>query len=278
MGNEYRVFGLYNDGDLDLYVVNYIRWSVETEIDCYGSGGAKEYCSPNNYRGPAKDILYRNNGDGTFTDVSQNAGLHAAFGNGLGVVTGDFNEDGFIDVFVANDQTNDQLWLNQGDGTFLDLGLYTGTAVDQDGIAKAGMGVAAEDYDNDRDLDLLVVNLEGQTDSFFRNDGPYFTDHTALSGLGTASRHFTRFGVGFADFDNDGWLDIYEANGRVVRRDLTYSDDPYAEPNLLFQGTSDGRFEEVLPKAGTRLPLPAIGRAAVFGDVDNDGGIDVLNS
>ena len=151
-----------------------------------------------------------------------------------------------------------------------------GVAVDQDGTTKAGMGVTSVDYDDDADLDILVVNLSQQTDSFFRNQGGYFSDQTRGAGLAIESRQFTRFGVGFADFDNDGWLDLLQANGRVTRETQRHSEDIYAEPRLLFRGTPEGGFEEVKPHAGTLRATVATSRAAVFGDIDNDGGIDVL--
>jgi len=264
------------DGDLDLYVANYIRWSPERELDCFSLSGEPDYCSPKNYNAPTPDALYRNNGNGTFTDLSEAAGLRAAFGNGLGVAVGDFDGDSRLDVFVANDGMMNQLWLNQGRGRFRDGALLAGCALDQDGKAKAGMGVDAVDFDDDGDLDLMVVNLDGESDSFYRNQGSYFSDDTALVGLRAPSRPFTRFGMALVDFDNDGWLDLYEANGRVGLQAQRFSRDPYAEPNLLFQGSPNGPFEEVLPRGGTRELLVATSRAAAFGDVDNDGGVDIL--
>jgi hypothetical protein len=269
-------FDYDGDGDLDLYVANYIRWSESTELSCYSLSGAPDYCSPANYDAPAPDTLYRNDGVGTFTDVSNSAGLRAAFGTGLGVVSGDLDGNGRADLFVANDGMANQLWLNQGAGRFLDRALLLGCALDEDGKAKAGMGVDAVDIDFDDDLDLLVVNLDGESDSFYRNQGRYFTDDTAGVGLRAASRPFTRFGAALVDFDNDGWLDLYQANGRVGLQTVLHSEDPYAEPNLLFRGTPSGRFEVVEPRGGTEGLLVATSRAAAFGDIDNDGGVDVL--
>jgi hypothetical protein len=151
-----------------------------------------------------------------------------------------------------------------------------GCALDQDGVAKSGMGVYAVDADGDGDLDLLVVNLDGESDSFFRNQGRFFVDDTAAVGLRTTSRPFTRFGAALLDFDNDGALDLYEANGRVGLQSVRYSADPYAEPSLLFRGLAGLRFEEVTPRGGTATPLVASSRAAAFGDVDNDGGLDIV--
>ena len=220
--------------------------------------------------------MFHNNGNGTFTDVSEKAGITAAVGNGLGVVAGDFDGDGRIDVFVANDRTPNHLWLNQGGGRFRESALAMGCAIDQDGTAKSGMGVYAVDADDDGDLDLLVVNLDGESDSFFRNQGRFFVDDTVSVGLRTPTRPFTRFGTALLDFDNDGALDLYEANGRVGRQSQVYSSDPYAEPSLLLRGFLGPRFEEVQPRGGTRAPLVATSRAAAFGDIDNDGGLDIV--
>jgi hypothetical protein len=264
------------DGDLDLFVVNYVSWTPGAELTCYNGSGARDYCLPTNYNAPAADTLLRNDGDGTFTDVSVAAGLRAAFGNGLGLTIGDFDGNGWLDVFVANDTMLNQLWLNQGDGTFRDEALLRGCALDEHGKAKAGMGAATADLDGDLDLDLLVVNLTDQSDSIYRNEGGWFSDRTAQHGLGMATRPYTRFGVGLADFDNDGHLDLYEANGAVQRSGEPPAADPYAQPNLLLRGGPDGRFTERLPRGGTAEPLVHTSRAAAFGDVDGDGGVDVL--
>ena len=243
------------DGDLDLFAANYIDWSLEARKECANSLGGPDYCSPRDYNAPARDLLYRNNGDGTFDDVSAAAGLDAAFGNGLGVVCGDFDGDGRTDIFVANDSVMNQLWMNRGDGTFADEALLRGCALDEGGIAKAGMGVSAVDVDDNATLDLLVVNLESETDSFYRNQGTYFTDATAAAGLAWGSHLYTRFGVGILDFDNDGRLDLYAANGRIDRgSSAVRAGDPFAEPNLLLSGRPDGRFEEVLPRGGDLRP------------------------
>ncbi|NIM00416.1 MAG: hypothetical protein GTO30_07870 [Acidobacteria bacterium] len=264
------------DGDLDLFVANYVNWSLANERDCYNTAWQLDYCLPTHYNAPATDVLYRNDGDGRFTDVTVAAGLEAAFGNGLGVVYADYDGDGATDIFVANDAMLNQLWMNRGDGTFAEESLVRGCALDEHGTTKAGMGVATEDFDDDGDPDLLVVNLETETDSFFLNDGGFFTDHTGEVGLGAASRSHTRFGTGLIDFDNDGLLDLYHANGRVTKTAEPLTADPYAEPDMLFRGLDDGRFEPVLPQGGTVESLIATSRAAAFGDVDGDGGVDVL--
>ena len=223
-------------------------------------------------------MLYRNQGDGTFAEVTRESGLGAASGNGLGVVCGDFDGDGRTDIFVANDSNLDRLWLNQGDGTFVDQALMRGCALDESGKAKAGMGVTAIDFDDNTTLDLLVVNLRRQSDSFFLNRGDYFTDATGAVGLVWDRGVFTRFGVGILDFDNDGLLDLYLANGSIgdISNSIQYSSDRFAEPNLLFRGRPGARFAEVLPRGGTAELQVGTSRAAAFGDVDNDGGVDVL--
>ena len=175
-------FDMDKDGDLDLYVANYIEWNEGIERVCKSPSGILDYCHPDAYNAPAKDVLYRNNGDGTFTDVSEEAGIHSVWGNGLGVTVGDVNDDSFLDVFIANDEMNNQLWMNQGDGTFIDDAIVSGVAVDANGEPKAGMGTDFADVDNDGHLDLLVVNLVGQSDSMFMNRGGWFEDGTPGSG------------------------------------------------------------------------------------------------
>jgi enediyne biosynthesis protein E4 len=263
------------DGDLDLFVARYIDWSPGSERQCFSLTGVPDYCSPRNYDAPTPDRLFRNNGNGTFTDVTAAAGLQTAAGNGLGVVAADLNDDGRVDIVVANDGTPNHLWINAGGGRFEEEALVNGVALDQDGRPKAGMGVHVADVDGDADQDLLIVNLDGESDSFFRNERTYFVDDTAAVGLRTITRQFTRFGLGVIDFDNDGLLDIFEANGRVGLQSERFSADPYAEPNVLLRGIAGGRFEPVA-NGGLAQPLIATSRAAAFGDVDGDGGIDVL--
>ncbi len=266
------------DDDLDLFVVNYLHWSKSIEQDCYGKAFFITYCGPTVYEAPAMDRLYRNNGDGTFTDITKDAGMNVAFGNGLGTVGADFNRDGLIDIFVANDTLVNQLWINQGDLTFTEECLLWSCAMDSNGIAKAGMGVASADVDDDADPDLLVVNLVRQSDSFFRNEGDYFFDATGRVGIRPISMRYTRFGVTLADFDNDGRLDLYEVNGKVEMQEPAEGDG-FAEPNTLLKGSisSEGvRFDEVKPQGGVSPALIHTSRGLAVGDVDDDGGLDVV--
>ena len=260
------------DGDLDLFAINYLNWEYGLDLECFNAKGALDYCSPTNYMAPARDVLYRNNGDGSFTEVSTSAGIGMRIGTGLGVLCNDYTGDGRIDIFVANDGMADQLWENQGNWTFLDVAPLRGCALDDEGRAKAGMGVTSEDFDHDGDFDILVCNLFGESDSLYRNDGDYFTDVTASKGIRTATRHATRFGLGLVDFNNDGILDLYEANGRVQQMGQAITEDPFAEPNYVLKGNSTG-WERVLAVKNSRVHTS---RAAVFGDIDNNGGVDIL--
>ncbi len=264
------------DADLDLFVTNYVRWSVATDKACEHSTGKRMYCSPNSYS-PAPDRLYRNNGDGTFSDDTEASGVGRAYGNGLGVSPGDFNGDGRVDIYVANDGMPNQLWLNRGDGTFENEALLSGTAVNADGKSEAGMGVQSVDIDHDGDVDLFLSHLRNESNTFYRNDGAWFEDATLTFGLAVGSIPFTGFGLGFSDFDHDGGWDLYVANGRVVRAgDMLTDADVYAEPNQLFTADGRGRFSEVLPRGGVSPELVHTSRGAGFGDFDNDGDIDVV--
>ncbi len=267
-----------SDDDLDLYVVNYITWSPQHELRCSRASGEQDYCSPNNYNAPAPSVLYRNDG-GRFSDVTVAAGLRKAFGNGLGLAWGDLNGDGRVDLYVANDGLPNQLWINNGDGTFFDQALLAGCAVNREGYAEAGMGVQAIDLEADGALDLFVTHLNNETNTFFSNRDGLFTDTTAALALAMPSLVYTGFGVGFADFDHDADLDLYVVNGRVTQWGPPIdANHPFAEPNQLYRNTGGHRFEEVLPRGGTAELLVDNSRGAAFGDVDNDGDVDIVVS
>jgi enediyne biosynthesis protein E4 len=260
------------DGYLDVYAINYLVWEHGLDLDCFNAKGALDYCSPTNYMAPAKDLLYKNNGDGTFTNMSEQAGIGTRTGTGLGVLCNDYTGDGKIDIYVANDGMADQLWQNNGNWSFTDVAAMRGCGLDDEGRAKAGMGVTTDDIDNDGDLDILVCNLFGESDSLYQNEGDYFIDNTARRGIRTATRHATRFGLGWVDFNNDGYLDLYEANGRVQQIGSPLTADPFAEPNFLLEGSAT----KWVPIQGVKNQQTHTSRAAAFGDIDNDGGIDVL--
>ena len=270
-------FDADGDNDLDLYVCNYLVWSPDTEIECKNTLGQPDYCAPMAYSAPAADRLYRNEGNGTFQDISEIAGITSAPGTGLGVAAADFDQDGRNDLFVANDGMPDRLWMNQGGGVFKDLALISGCAMDSSGKAKAGMGVCIEDVDDNGYMDILVCNLWRETDSLFINDGKgRFTDITTRAGLAGTPKTYTRFGIGLHDFNHDGHLDLFEANGRVANLATRHGDaSPYDEPNLVFRG-SNTRFIEVKPRGATTTPLYATSRGAAFGDINGDGATDVV--
>lgn len=266
------------DGDLDLFLVNYIDWKLENEVECDGPQGQPDYCSPKRYDARTPDVLFRNEGDGTFVDVSAQAGIDGVAGNGLGVVWGDFDDSGTIDIFVANDGNPNHCFFGRGDGTFEEVAKSRGVYLASDGNTRAGMGVVAGDPDADGDLDILVVNLRNQFDSFFRNEAGFFVEETNKTGLGPITRRTTRFGVGFLDVDNDSNLDLYEASGRVMIRKDAPKGDPFKENNHLLLGDDRGRFAKISPKDAWGPDLVHTSRGAAFGDLDGDGGVDVVVS
>ncbi len=263
------------DGDSDLFVVNYIDWSAPQEVDCF-SGGLRDYCHPDRFKSPGPDRLLRNRGDGRFEDVTESSGVAEAFGNGLGVTVADFDDDGLADVYVANDGMPNQLWNNQGDGTFRDVALLAGVAVNRVGTPEAGMGVQAFDADGDLDPDLFVSHLRAETNTLYLNQGGgLFADLTAASGLGAASLGFTGFGLGFVDFDHDGAVDLFVANGRVGRGLAETGTAPFAEPDHLYRGLGGGRYQLTDSGELEAAEPPRASRGAAFGDLDGDGDVDV---
>ena len=272
-------FDFDRDGWLDLFVGNYLNYSLKTDIPCFSASGAPDYCRPSVYRAqPSR--LYRNQGGGRFADVTIAAGMGRPFGPALGAATADFNGDGWIDLFVANDEQENQLWINQHDGTFSNTALLAGVALGPNGERKANMGVDAGDFDNDGDEDLFVTELINQGSSLFVNDGSgVFEEQSMRLGVRRPSLPLTGFGAAWLDVDNDGWLDVLSVNGDVNQnaKDLSRKDDPFplGQRKLLLHNVG-GRFEDVTDRAGQVFTLVEAGRGAAFGDIDNDGDVDVL--
>ncbi|MGH9311962.1 MAG: CRTAC1 family protein [Vicinamibacterales bacterium] len=265
------------DGDLDLFVANYVDFTVAGNKVCRDAVGALDYCTPRAYR-PVPDRLYRNEGSGRFTDVSEAAGITKADGAGLGVTVGDYNGDGWLDLYVANDGHANQLWLNQCNGTFVDDGLLSGAALNAAGNPEGSMGIASGDFDADGDEDLFVTNIVGETFVLYVNDGKgSFEDARVKVGLAGPTAAFTGFGTDWFDYDNDGWLDLFAANGAVNIVEAQRGEPfPYRMRNQLFRNLGSGRFEETSAAGGAAFKGVDVGRGAAFGDVDNDGDTDVV--
>ena len=269
------------DGRLDLFAANYIDFDLAS-VPLPESGlcrykGIPVACGPPGLPG-GKNVLYRNSGNGTFQDVSEPAGITRASGTyGLGVSTIDFNDDGWVDLYVANDSNPSALYLNNTDGTFKDIAVAAGCAYSQDGKPQAGMGVAVGDYDRNGTVDLFKTNFAGDTSTLYANDGQGFCDdRTFAAGIGVNTR-WLGWGVAFLDLDNDGWLDLFLANGHVypeVQRVQTEAG--YQQPKVVYRNLANGRFEDVSARLGPPVLTPAASRGAAFGDLDNDGDIDVV--
>jgi hypothetical protein len=266
------------DGFLDLFVGNYLLYSIEGDIDCLAVTGLPDYCPPNSYRAQA-DRLYHNTGNGTFEDVTSRA-LTGADGPALGVSTADFDGDGWTDIYVGNDGTANQLWINQTNGAFRDTALLSGAAVNGSGNAEASMGIDAGDFDNDGDEDLFITNWFDQMNILYVNQGGgVFEDRKAPSGLGPPSRARTGFGTAWFDYDNDGLLDLLAVNGGVAMiEDQLRAKDPFPLKmvNQLYRNLGNGRFDDVSRRAGKVFELLEVSRGAAFGDIDNDGDQDVV--
>lgn len=269
------------DGDLDLYVANYVNFDVNN-LEKYRKmnvwRGIEVMAGPRGLEG-AEDVFYRNNGDGTFTDFTTEAGLTDRLkGYGFAVLFGDYDNDGDLDIYIANDSVPNYLYRNNGDGTFTEVGLEAGVAYSEDGREQAGMGAVFGDYDNDGDLDLFVTNFSDDNNTLYRNDGDgFFTDVTFQSGLGAPSLPFVSWGTEFLDYDNDGWKDLFVATGHVYPQVDQYNFGmTYEERNQLYHNNHDGTFTEVTEVAGPGMQIKKVSRGATFGDYDNDGDIDVL--
>jgi hypothetical protein len=266
-----------SDGDLDLFVANYVDFTVSGSKACFDPTGVRDYCGPLQFR-PVPDRLFRNNGNGTFADASESSGITNADGPGLGVVGADLNGDGRSDFYVANDGMANQLWLNRGDGAFEDGALLAGTALGAEGQAEGSMGLAIGDPDNDGDLDMFVTNITGESHAFYENLGRgQFEDRRLAARLAAATRPYTGFGTDWFDYDNDGLLDLFVANGAVtIIEALRGGPFPFRQKNQLLRNTGAVRFRDVTGEAGAALQLAEVSRGASFGDVDNDGDVDVL--
>jgi enediyne biosynthesis protein E4 len=264
------------DGYLDLFVGNYVDFTVKGNKRCYAPTGEPDYCTPKAYKAvPSR--LFHNQGNGQFVDATDLSGIGSSYGPALGVVCADFNGDGRTDIYVANDTAANRLWVNQGDGTFRERALEAGVAYNAEGLTKAGMGVAAEDVDNQDTLAILVTNLAREGATLFRGDGKgLFEDVTLQSGLAAPTFAFTGFGTRWLDYDNDGRLDLFIANGAVsIVESLRGERYPYGQRNLLFH--NEGKtFHVTSDVAGPAFQRIDVGRGAAIGDLDNDGAVDIL--
>jgi hypothetical protein len=266
-----------NDGKLDLFVSNYVDFDVNN-LPEFGQGrtcqfkGIPVQCGPRGLKG-AGDSLYHNNGDGTFTDVSKKAGVSDPDGYyGLGVICSDLDGDGLVDIYVANDSTPNFLYHNNGDGTFKDIGFSSGTAVNENGSEQGSMGVTLGDYDHDGKLDLFITNFDDDYNTLYHNDGKgSFTDVSYAAKVAAVSLPYVGWGTKFFDFDNDGWVDLLVVNGHVYPQLPTYR-----QRNLMHRNNRDGTFTEVGEQLGAPFTEKRTGRGAAFGDLDNDGDVDVV--
>jgi hypothetical protein len=278
-GTSATWFDFDKDGDLDLYVCNYVKWSVATDLFCTLDGANKSYCTPESYQGESPR-LYRNNGDRTFQDVTEKAGLKDPTSKALGVIALDYDLDGWPDLFVANDTQPNKLYHNNGNGTFTDKGVMAGVAFSEAGTARAGMGVDATDYDNSGYPSLLIGNFSNEMLGLYHNEGTgLFIDEAPSSTVGQSSLLTLTFGAFFFDFDLDGRDDIFAANGHVhddiehVQQQVTY-----AEPPHLFRNLGNKHFEDASAKVGNDFRVRFVARGAAYGDIDNDGDLDILIS
>jgi len=265
------------DGHLDLFVAHYLDFTPADNKICRDPIGARDYCSPRAYR-PVQDRLYRNEGGGRFRDVTEQAGIFRTTGAGLGVAIGDYNGDSWLDIYVANDATPNQLWINQQNGTFVDEGLLSGAAVNAAGNPEGSMGIASGDVDADGDEDIFITNIAGETFVLYENDGTgSFEDARARWGIAQSTAAFTGFGTDWIDYDHDGWLDLFIANGAVNVLESQRGDPrPFRMINQLFRNTGSRRLVETTRDAGPALSRLEISRGAAFGDVDNDGDVDIV--
>jgi hypothetical protein len=268
-------FDYNNDGLLDLLVVNYLDYDIKTAALCHVEG-VPTYCSPNKFRG-TPNILYRNNGDGTFTDVSEPSHISRYVGKGMGVAFADYDNDGLTDIFVSNDTFPNYLLHNNGDGTFTDVAVVAGVAYTESGTTVAGMGTDFRDLDNDGRPDIFHTAMFGDTFPLYRNlGGGQFEDITVAAGLTAFTGRLTGWGTGAFDFDNDGYKDLFTANSEILDNAMEVEHRPFALPNGLFRNKGALKFEDLSAKTGAGFLVPAAHRGAAFGDFNNDGKIDII--
>jgi enediyne biosynthesis protein E4 len=270
----------YNkSGRLSLFVLAYATWTVENNRTCFGPAGRRDYCGPEVFK-PLPARLLRNDGNGRFTDVSQAAGVRAAFGPGLGIVCADFNGDGWPDFYVANDGMANQLWINRGNGTFQDQAVLAGAALDPQGKPEHGMGVDAEDFRGTGHPDVIVTNLLGEGTAVYLNDGTgNFREGRDQVGLGGPTRGYTQWATRWFDYDNSGNLSVFIVNGAVKMEasQVERSKFPYEQVNFkLYRNAGNGRYEDASASAGPAFQLMGVGRGAAFGSLRNDGAIDIV--
>jgi len=270
-------FDYDRDGRLDLFVANYVEWSSDKDLFCTLNGKSKSYCTPESYKGQSP-TLYRNAGEGTFENVTRKAGLYDPSAKTLGLALIDYDNDGLLDVFAANDTQPNRLYRNKGNGTFADVGVMTGVAFNEAGKARAAMGVDAADYDGSGRQSLIIGNFSNEMMALYSNEGNgLFIDEAPTSTIGRASTLRLTFACFFFDFDLDGPLDIFAANGHVADDIATVQPAiTYAQPPHLFRNLGKKKFEDVSTRVGEAFARPAVARGAAYGDYDNDGDLDLI--
>ena len=265
------------DGKLDLVVANYVQWTPQTDLYCTLDGARKSYCTPESYKG-ASARLWHNLGNGKFEDATQKAGLYDPTSKTLGIAILDYNGDGWPDILFSNDTQPNKLYLNKKNGTFEERGVAAGIAFSEDGMARAGMGVDAADYDRSGHPSIIITNFSNQMLSLYHNEGNgLFVDEAPRSEVGRATLVTLGFGCFFFDYDNDGWPDIFVADGHIENEiERVQKRVSYAEPPHLFRNLGGGKFTEVTQQMGIAFAAPKVARAGAYADIDNDGALDIL--